>query len=116
MSTAPAFQFVEPPPLVTLTGTKFEYQKINNCGPATLAVNMSYYGWQGNQDDIAAFLKPGEKDKNVRWDELVHYVKTEAGWLDATFRVGGAGDIVKGFVANGYPLIAEKGFLGRGGR
>lgn len=111
ITPTPEFQFREPPPSVTLTGAKHEFQKPNNCGPTTLAMNLSYYGWQGNQDDIAALLKPGEKDKNVRWDELVYYVKTRAGWLDATFRVGGTEDIVKRFVANGYPVIAEKGFM-----
>jgi hypothetical protein len=74
-------------------------------------MNMSYWGWQGTQDDVAALLKPSEKDKNVRWDELVYYVKTRAGWLDATFRVGGNEAIVKRFIANGYPVIAEKGFM-----
>lgn len=114
-TATPSFQFVEPPPQVRLTGARHEYQKPNNCGPATLAMNMSFYGWQGTQDDVAAFLKPNEKDKNVRWDELVYYVKTEAGWLDATFRVGGTVDIVRRFVANGYPVIAEKGFMVRSG-
>ena len=114
-TATPAFQFVEPPPAVTLTGARHEYQKPNNCGPATLAVNMSYYGWKGTQDDVAAVLKPGDKDKNVRWDELVYFVKTQAGWLDATFRVAGTPDIVKRFVANGYPVIVEKGFMVRSG-
>lgn len=115
VTAAPSFQFVEPPPKMVLTGEKFAYQTTNNCGPATLAMLMTYYGWKGTQADIAALLKPGEKDKNVRWDELVHYVKTEAGWLDATFRVGGSVDIVKRFIANGYPVIAEKGLIMKSG-
>jgi hypothetical protein len=114
-TATPDFQFREPPPAMTLSGAKHEYQKPNNCGPATLAMNMSYYGWQGSQDDVALLLKPGDKDKNVRWDELVYYVKTRAGWLDATFRVGGTEEIVKRFIANGYPVIAEKGFMVRSG-
>jgi hypothetical protein len=109
--TVQAFQFIEPPPAVTLTGATHVYQKPNNCGPATLAMNMSYYGWKGDQQEIAALLKPGERDKNVRWDELVYYVKTRAGWLDATFRVGGTEETVKRFIANGYPVILEIGFM-----
>ena len=34
-----------------------------------------------------------------------------SGWLDATFRVGGTEETVKRFIANGYPVIAEKGFM-----
>jgi hypothetical protein len=115
LTPTPDFEIVAPPPSMTLTGAKHEYQGPNNCGPTTLAMNMSYYGWQGDQNVIAAVLKPGEKDKNVRWDELVYYVKTHAGWLNATFRVGGTEDIVKRFVANGYPVILEKGFMVRSG-
>ncbi|MBI3764178.1 MAG: C39 family peptidase [Chloroflexi bacterium] len=111
----PSFQFVEPPPRALLAGEKFAYQTANNCGPATLAMLMTFYGWKGTQADVAAFLKPNDKDKNVRWDELVYYVKTEAGWLDATFRVGGTVDIVKRFIANGYPVIAEKGLIVKSG-
>lgn len=98
------------PPAATLTGFKFEYQKINNCGPTTLGIMLSYWGWQGNQDDIAALVKPVTRDKNVRWDEMVYYVKTRAGWLDALFRAGGTIDRVKPFIANGYPVIIATGY------
>jgi tetratricopeptide (TPR) repeat protein len=60
---------------------------------------------------VADVLKPSRVDKNVRWDELVYYVKTQAGWLDATFRVGGTPAVVKKFIANGYPVIVEKGLV-----
>lgn len=108
-TTAP-FSVLGPPPAVTLTGTRYERQKINNCGPATLAMALSYWGWQGDQTKISDVLKPATRDKNVRWDELVHYVQTRAGWLDATFRVGGTADTVKLFVANGYPVIIETSY------
>ena len=106
----PAYPILAPPQAVALTGTKYERQGINNCGPATLAMALSYWGWQGDQTVISDVLKPATRDKNVRWDELVHYVQTQAGWLDATFRVGGTADRVKLFVANGYPVILETGY------
>ncbi len=107
----PDYQLVEPPKVVTLTAPAWEKQGWNNCGPATLAMGLRFWGWGGDQQDVASALKPSRLDKNVRWDELVYYVKTQAGWLDATFRVGGAPEIVKKFVANGYPVILEKGFV-----
>ena len=93
-----------------LTGFEHEYQNPNNCGPATLAIAMRYWGWQGNQATIAQVLKPELRDKNVRWDELVYYVRTRAGWLDALFRVGGDIDTLERFVSQGFPVIIETGY------
>ena len=101
---------VKPPASVTLDPPKWEKEGINNCGPATLAMYMRYYGWQGTQDDVAQVVHPNTLDKNVRWDELVYYVKTHAGWLDALFRVGGTVDELKLFLANGFPVIIETGY------
>ena len=103
------------PPTVTLTGVKYEKQDLNNCGPATLAMMLSYWGWQGDQSVIADVLKPATRDKNVRWDELVYYVKTRAGWLDALFRVSGTIDGLKPFIADGYPVIIETGYTVKSG-
>ncbi len=104
------YELLTPPTTFELTGFKHEFQGINNCGPATLAMNLSYWGWQGDQNTIAEVLKPVTRDKNVRWDELVYYVRTQAGWLDALFRVGGDFNILQLFVANGYPVIIETGY------
>lgn len=104
------FQLVEPPGAAYLTGFRFEHQKSNNCGPTTLAMGLSYWGWQGDQDTIANQLKPTSRDKNVRWDELVTYVKTNAGWLDALYRDDGDFAMLELFIANGYPVIIETGY------
>ncbi len=109
------FDLVDPPPTMQLEGVRHEYQTPNNCGPSTLAMNLSYYGWEGTQEDVAEILKPELRDKNVRWDELVYYVKTRAGWLDALFRVGGDFETIELFVANGYPVIIETGYYVNGG-
>lgn len=108
--TATPYPLVEPPTAVALDAPKWEKQGINNCGPATLSMYLRYYGWQGTQADIAKVVHPNERDKNVRWDELVYYVKTNAGWLDALFRVGGATDQMKRFIANGFPVVIETGY------
>jgi len=109
-ATQPPIIVATPSPSVTFDPPKWEKQGINNCGPATLAMYLRFYGWQGDQNDIARVVHPNEKDKNVRWDELVYYVKTHAGWLDALFRVGGTADKLKLFLANGYPVVIETGY------
>ncbi len=97
-----AFQL--PPPL-------WEIQGPNNCGPATLALYLRYYGWEGNQDNIAQLVKPLAEDRNVNPEELVYFVRTHAGWLSAEFRVGGDLQLLKQLIAGGFPVMIEESFF-----
>jgi len=96
------------PDTVGLPAPAWEKQSWNNCGPATLALALRYYGWQGDQDGISDLLKPDPGDKNVNIEELVYYVRTRAGWLNAEYRVGAELDTLKRFLAAGYPVVIEK--------
>lgn len=100
------------PEKVILNGLVHEYQKMNNCGPATLAMALSFWGWQGDQRDTRAFLRPNHDsvdDKNVSPEEMVVFVERFTG-LKALVRVGGEIDLLKRLVAAGFPVIIEKGF------
>lgn len=102
------------PAQVTLTGIKHEYQKWNNCGPATLAMALSFWGWQGDgvgdlQTDIAPLVKPNERDKNVMPYELADFVNTHTD-LRAVVRMGGDMELLKRLLAAGFPVMVEKGF------
>lgn len=99
------------PQMVRLEPPAWEKQDWNNCGPATLAINLRYYGWEGDQFDISELLKPDRGDKNVNIDELIYYVHNRAGWLDAQFRVGGTVEILQRLLAAGYPVMVEKGYV-----
>ncbi len=85
-------------------------QDWNNCGPATLALYLRFFGWEGDQFDISSVIKPTRDDRNVNVEELVHYVRTETGWLNAEFRVGGDVDILKRLIAAGIPVMIEETF------
>ncbi len=98
------------PPAASLPSPEWEKQDWNNCGPATLALALRFYGWGGDQFDISDLLKPDRGDKNVNVEELVFYVRNRAGWLNADFRVGGDLETLKRFIAAGYPIMVEKGF------
>lgn len=99
------------PEQVLLTEPAWEKQDWNNCGPATLAITLRYYGWEGDQYDISSLLKPDRGDKNVNVEELIYYVRTQAGWLQAAYRVGGRIEDLTRFLAAGYPVMVEKGFI-----
>jgi tetratricopeptide (TPR) repeat protein len=99
----PASISLEPPP--------WEKQDMNNCGPASLALYLRYYGWEGDQFSISELLKPKREDRNVNVEELVYYVRTRAGWLNAEFRVGGDLGLLKQLVAAGMPVLIEESFV-----
>ncbi|MEP7359861.1 MAG: C39 family peptidase, partial [Anaerolineales bacterium] len=96
------------PPSVTLTGFRHEYQLYNNCGPTTLAIDLSFWGWGGTQKTAAAILKPNQDDKNVTPREIYEYALTQG--YDAYIRVNGDVDTLKRFLAAGFPVVVEKGF------
>lgn len=94
-----------------LTDFRHEYQTWNNCGPATLAMALSYWGWDGDQRPIAAYTKPNPRDKNVMPYEMAEYVEEESSY-EVILGVGGEISLLKQFIAVGMPVIIEKGFEG----
>ena len=111
-SPTPTFTATPIPAAWRLEGTVHEYQKFNNCGPATLAMALSYWGWEGNQLVTRAYLRPYADDiddKNVNPQEMAAYVEQETG-LEALVRVNGTLDLLKKLLAAGFPVIVEKGF------
>jgi len=98
------------PQTVSLAAPVWVKQDMNNCGPASLAMYLSYYGWQGDQYNISSLLKPRRQDRNVNVEELVYYVRTRAGWLNAEYRVGGDLELLKRLVAAGIPVMVEESF------
>ena len=98
------------PGAVDLKGIVHEYQKWNNCGPATLAMALTYWGWKGDQRDTAPYLKPNDRDKNVMPYEMKDYVDTQTDFR-ALLRVGGTLDLLKRLIAAGFPVVVEKGFV-----
>lgn len=98
------------PERVVLTGIVHEYQQFNNCGPANLAMALSYWGWQGDQRDTRSFLRPNLKvdDKNVNPSEMVEFVERFAG-MQAFVRYGGDLDLLRRLIAAGFPALIEAG-------
>lgn len=92
-------------PGVTLTGFKHEWQTWNNCGPATISMNLSYYGRGDTQVEAARFLKPNQDDKNVSPHELVAYAGSLG--FEGLVRHGGDIGLLKHLLSNDYPVIAE---------
>ena len=101
------------PAQVLLSGITHTYQSWNNCGPANLAMALSFWGWQGDQHDIADMLKPNTRDKNVMPYEMADFVNQQTDF-SAQLKVGGDLQTLKALVAAGLPPLIEKGFEGPG--
>jgi len=85
-------------------------QDLNNCGPATLALYLRFFGWEGDQYDISRVIKPSDDDRNVNVEELAYYVRNKTGWLNAEFRVGGDLKTLKRIIGAGVPVMIETTF------
>ena len=92
-----------------LTGIRHEYQKFNNCGPANLSMGLSYWGWDGNQNDTGSYLRHSAFDKNVMPAEMQAFVLDNTGYQALT-RVGGDLQTIKKLLAAGFPVLIEKGY------
>lgn len=93
------------PDRVQLDGIVHQWQTWNNCGPATVTMNMSYFGYSATQAEAALFLKPNRDDKNVSPHELAAYVRETTG-LEALVRRGGSLDQLKQFLSQELPVLA----------
>jgi tetratricopeptide (TPR) repeat protein len=94
-----------PQPAMQLSGLTHFWQTWNNCGPATLATNLSFYGSTLNQADIGNVLRRYADDKNVSPQELVSYAQNQ-GYM-AQLRVNGIAELARTFISNGIPLLIE---------
>jgi tetratricopeptide (TPR) repeat protein len=93
------------PPVVRLTGLTHAWQTWNNCGPATLAMNLSYFGNRATQAEVAATLRPFKDDKNVNPEELAAYARAQG--LRALARVNGSPEMLRQLLAAGIPVLIE---------
>jgi len=90
---------------VQLSGLAHYWQTWNNCGPATLAMNLSYYSLPLTQKQTAAVLKPNWDDKNVSPHELAAYARAQD--LSALVRVNGAPERLRQYIDAGIPVLIE---------
>lgn len=95
-----------------LEDLRWEEQKWNNCGPTTITMGLSYFGYPDDQFRAAGFLKPEPEDKNVSPDQMVAFVNNQGELpVRAIYRVGGTRDILMKLIANDFPVIIERGIV-----
>lgn len=93
---------------IRLTGFRHEYQTFNNCGPATLAMLLSFWGWEGSQATVAAVLRANPDDASVMPQEMVDFVQANTPYR-ALLRTAGSLDLARKLLAAGFPVMIEVG-------
>jgi hypothetical protein len=80
----------------------------NYSPPASLAMQLSFWGWTGKFEDIDQNVKPFKEDYNVMPYELADFVTGQTNFSVIT-REGGTLDVLKRLVAGGYAVLIEEG-------
>jgi hypothetical protein len=97
-------------PAARIAPIHHEFQTWNNCGPATLAMSLSYFGLGLSQYDTAEILKPNIEDRNVSIEEMAAYVNRQTGGaVQAISRTNGNLDTLRRLLAMSVPVIVEVG-------
>ena len=97
------------PTSILLTGMLPERQFMNNCGPATLSVYLSYYHWGKDQLTTGVGIRPNDVDVNTMPYELVDFVNGNTEWR-ALWRYGADLNTLKALLNAGLPVMIERGF------
>lgn len=98
------------PDRVVLEGMGIIRQSFNNCGPANLTQVLNWYGTPITQEDVASYLKPNPEDRNVSPWQISDYVNEQMPGYNAITRSGGDLELIKRFLAAGFPVVIEKGY------
>jgi hypothetical protein len=112
-STATDPAALQLPSNARIYGLRGVIQTWNNCGPATITMGLSYFGWTEEQTYAASFLKPDAEDKNVTPGEMVNFVNQQTG-VRAITRMAGNIDLIRAYIAGGFPVIVSIGYAPEG--
>ncbi|MFQ5616648.1 MAG: C39 family peptidase, partial [Anaerolineales bacterium] len=100
------------PESARIEGVEYQHQHglWNYCGPANLAMAVSFWGWQTDRLEAGAYLRGGSErgdDKNVMPYEMQNFVHDQTG-LRMIVRYGGDLELLKALIAAGFPVMVEK--------
>ncbi|MGB4595281.1 MAG: C39 family peptidase [Anaerolineaceae bacterium] len=98
------------PDSVELGKITLQPQAFNNCGPATLSMNLEYWGWDGDQSMIQRVIKPRLEDLAVMPAELKSYVDEHTDFKMIIRRAGSL-ETIKELISVDIPVMIERGYF-----
>jgi tetratricopeptide (TPR) repeat protein len=90
-------------PTVLLSPMAWEGQTLNNCGPMSAKMVLSYYGINLSQESCRLALRPNGTDKMTRVDQLVSFIESKG--LKAALRENGNLNTLRELLSLGVPVI-----------
>jgi tetratricopeptide (TPR) repeat protein len=99
-------QIKRPGSAAVLPGATWVPQTFNNCGPATVAMLLQYFGYQVSQETTKGFLRTNPDDKNVFTADIQRYLKNQYG-LNSKHLFNGNLTIIKSLITNGFYILVQ---------
>ncbi len=91
------------PSALRLGPLQYIRQTLNNCGPASIAEVLKYWGVNQTQDQAQALLRPDGNSRGMMPYPVPSYIHSLG--MSSLMGVGGNDTLVKALVANGFPVI-----------
>jgi len=102
----PAVEFKQPGVSAVLPSAKWVSQSYNNCGPATTAMALQYFGYNVSQVETKDALRTNPSDSNVFTYEIRDYLKNNYN-IEGKLLFNGNVQILKTLLTNGIYLVME---------
>ena len=87
------------------------FQSFNNCGPATLAMALNYWGVASDQQSLGMEIRPNQNPQGINDDKSMMAYEfitfSEKYGLTAVVRPNGSLDLLKKLIANDIPVIVR---------
>ena len=99
----PKVQLANIPPSKRIGPLIFISQTLNNCGPASIAEILNYFGVQRSQAQVASVLRPDLPAYGMSLYGVPFYAESVG--MRAAGGLSSSDELVKAFVANGLPVI-----------
>jgi predicted double-glycine peptidase len=88
---------------IRLPGFVYIRQTLNNCGPASIAEVLHYWGVEQTQEQARVALRPSTENRGM-WPYPVPAYVNKLG-MSSLMGVGGTPDMIKALISNGFPVI-----------
>jgi predicted double-glycine peptidase len=102
-TAVPKVQLATIPPAKRIGPLIFISQTLNNCGPASIAEILNYFGIRRSQAEVAAVLRPDLPAYGMSLYGVPFYAESVG--MRAAGGIAGTDELIKAFVANGLPVI-----------
>jgi predicted double-glycine peptidase len=94
------------PPAASLGPLSHIVQTMNNCGPASVAEVLGYWGIHKSQAEVQAVLRADGNPGGMSPFGIPSYARSLG--LSTLIGAAGSDDLVKAFIANGLPVIVSQ--------